>query len=161
MKYPIKHILILSLFTALTALSSNPVERFTNVDMENLSVETLCPVQNSFNQSVMEDFLTDTIWAPERTETNTGSLTVSQITLLNDSSHSSVCTSFNDTYQEAFDEKNGIGETAKNITYYKAGNFYFVIITPRQSDDPNYITFGVSYLDIYDLNIDFVKGYAF
>jgi hypothetical protein len=125
------------------------------------TVESKCPAQNSLNQTVIEGFLTDTVWAAQRTESNNERLTVSQITVLDDTSESSACSSFNDIYQEAFDEKNGLGEPANNITYYKAGNFYFVVITPRQSDDPDYITFGTSFLDIYDQNIDLVKAYAF
>jgi hypothetical protein len=109
----------------------------------------------------MEGFLTDTVWAAQRTESNTESLTVSQITILDDTDDRSACSTFNNIYQEAFDEKNGLGEPANNITYYKAGNFYFVVITPRQSDNPDYITFGTSFLDIYDQNIDLVKAYAF
>ncbi|MFO7845084.1 MAG: hypothetical protein R6V27_00875 [Balneolaceae bacterium] len=123
--------------------------------------EDPCPIQNSLNQTVIEGFLTDTVWAAQRTESNTESLTVSQISVLDDTSESSVCSSFNDIYQEAFDEKNGLGEPANNVTYYKAGNFYFVVITPRQSDNTDYITFGTSYLHIYDQNIDLVKAYAF
>jgi|SRR6056297_2381365 len=120
-----------------------------------------CPAQNSLNQSVMEGFLTDLVWANQRTDSNTESLSVSQIMVLDDTGDSSACSSFNVIYQEAFDEKNGLGEPANNITYYEAGNFYFVVITPRQSDNPDYITFGTSYLHIYDQNLELVKAYAF
>lgn len=123
--------------------------------------EDPCPAQNSLNQTVMEGFLTDLVWAAQRKESNTESLTVSQITVLDGTSYSSACSSFNDIYQEAFDEKNGLGEPANNITYYEAGNFYFVVITPRQSDNTDYITFGTSYLHIYDQNLTLVKAYAF
>lgn len=120
-----------------------------------------CPAQNSLNQTVLEGFLTDTVWAAQRTESSTESLTVSQVSTLSDDSKSTVCSSLNDIYQEAFDEKNGLGEPANNVTYYEAGNFYFVVITPRQSDNPDYITIGTSYLDIYDQNLELVKAYAF
>lgn len=131
-------------FTTLEAISADP-----------------CPGQNSFNQSVMEGFLTDLVWANQRTDSNTESLTVSQITVLDDTGDSSACSSFNAIYQEAFDEKNGLGEPANNITYYEAGNFYFVVITPRQSDNTDYMTFGTSYLHIYKQNLELVKAYAF
>jgi hypothetical protein len=54
-------------------------------------------------------------WASERAETNTGNLTISQITLLTDSNHSNICTSLKNTYQEALEEKNELGEPALSI----------------------------------------------
>ncbi len=88
-------------------------------------------------------------------------MTVSQITLLSDTNDSTACTSFNTTYQEALDEKNGLSEQAYNLTYYKAGSFYFVVITIRQSDTPNYVTSGINYIHIYDQSQDLVEAYAF
>jgi len=138
---------------------------FVTYEAGSFKVEAIttdpCPAQNSLNQSVMEGFLTDLVWANQRTDSNTESLSVSQIMVLDDTGDSSACSSFNVIYQEAFDEKNGLGEPANNITYYEAGNFYFVVITPRQSDNPDYITFGTSYLHIYDQNLELVKAYAF
>lgn len=125
------------------------------------TVESTCPSQHFKNQRAIEGFLTRDVWSDQRVESNTEDLTVSQVSTLSDDSNSTVCSSFNDIYQEAFDEKNGLGEPANNITYYEAGNFYFVVITPRQSDNPDYITIGVSYLTIYDQNLELVKAYAF
>jgi len=125
------------------------------------AVESTCPSQHFKNQRAIEGFLTRNVWADQRVDSNTESLSVSQIMVLDDTGDSSACSSFNVIYQEAFDEKNGLGEPANNITYYEAGNFYFVVITPRQSDNPDYITFGTSYLHIYDQNLELVKAYAF
>lgn len=122
---------------------------------------TVCPIQNDINKSIVEDFLTKSYWSSERGETGTGQLTVSQITLLTDSGYSSVCTSFNTTYQEALDEENGIGERAFNVTYYRAGGFYFVVISIRQSDDPSYISTGVNYIHVYNQNQSLIEAYAF
>ncbi|MEP0108068.1 MAG: hypothetical protein ABJ387_07290 [Balneola sp.] len=120
-----------------------------------------CPANNSTNRSIVEDFLSKPYWSQERTETNTEHLTISQITLLSDTNDSTACTSLNTTYQEALDEKNGLGEQAYNFTYYKAGSFYFVVITIRQSDIPNYVTSGINYIHIYDQSQDLVEAYAF
>lgn len=122
---------------------------------------TVCPAQNDINESIVEDFLTKSYWSSERTETGTGHLTVSQITLLTDTNYSSICTSFNTTYQEALDEENSLGEPAYNVTYYKVDSFYFVVITIRQSDDPNLITTGLGYIHVYNQNQSLVEAYAF
>lgn len=120
-----------------------------------------CQVDTATNRSIVEDFLSKPFWSHERTETNTGHLTIPQITPLSDTNDSTACTSFNTTYQEALDEKNGLGEQAYNLTYYKAGSFYFVVITIRQSDTPNYVTSGINYIHIYDQSQDLVEAYAF
>jgi len=148
------------LITVFILLISFAIHKAGSFKVEAITTDP-CPAQNSLNQTVLEGFLTDTVWAAQRTESNTEGLTVSQVSTLSDDSNSTVCSSFNDIYQEAFDEKNGLGEPANNITYYEAGNFYFVVITPRQSDNTDYITFGTNFLDIYDQNLELVKAYAF
>lgn len=50
-----------------------------------------CPTSNVINRSIMEDFLTKSHWSDERVATGTGGLTISQITLLTDSTHSITC----------------------------------------------------------------------
>lgn len=121
----------------------------------------VCPGPSADNHTIVEDFLTKSYWSSERAETNTGSVTVSQITLLTDSSDGFACTSFNDIYQEALDEENSPGEKAYNVSYYKAGSFYFVVISIRQPANESYIATGVNYIHIYNLNLDLVKAYAF
>lgn len=111
----------------------------------------VCPGSNADNQTIVEDFLTKPYWSSERTETNTQSVTVSEIMLLTDSSDSNVCILFNEIYQEALDEENSPGEKAYNVSYYKAGSFYFVVISIRQPADESYIASGVNYIHIYDL----------
>lgn len=156
-------IIIQLIFCAFTTQAQEPAisEAWPFEYGDSFNASTACPAPNEINKSIVEDFLTKSYWASERAETNTGSITVSQITLLTDSSHSNVCTSLNNTYQEALDEENGLGEPAYNVTYYNAGSFYFVVISIRQSDDPNYITSGVNYITVHNQSLDLIKGYAF
>jgi len=128
---------------------------------EDLTLVSVCPVQNDLNHSIIEGFLTQSSWADQRAETNTEGIAVSQISVLVDPVDSSVCTSLNDTFQEALDEKNGLGEQANNITYYKAGSFYFVIISIRQSETENYISIGRTFLTVHNQNLDVIKGYYY
>lgn len=120
-----------------------------------------CPVDNEINKSIVEDFLTKSFWGAERSETNTVGLSVSQIALIMDPNESNVCATFNTTYTEALDAVNSIGEPLYNVTYYKTGSFYFVVVTLRQPSDPNILITGVSYIDVYDSNQSYIKGYAF
>ena len=145
----------------LIASMAGYAQNSTDLSGLNNTTKTVCPVPNGVNKSIVEDFLTKSYWSSERTETNTGSLTISQITLLTDSSHSNACTSFNTNHQESLNEENSLGEPAYNVTYYKAGSFYFVVITLRQSDNPNLVTAGVSFIAVYNQNLNLIKGYAF
>ncbi|MFY0698460.1 MAG: hypothetical protein JXR11_11450 [Balneola sp.] len=120
-----------------------------------------CPANNSTNRSIVEDFITKPYWSQERNETSTEHLAVSQISLLVDANDNASCISFNTTYEEALNKEDAIGEQVYNVTYYKAGTFYFVVITLRQSDNPNIVTSGINYIHIYDQSQDLVEAYAF
>src|SRR5690625_5357863 len=73
----------------------------------------------------MEDFLTKPAWDERREAVNVKNVSVSQITLLTDSSDNNACTLFNDTFQEVLDEESSLGDKIYDVTYYKAGSFYF------------------------------------
>jgi|AntRauTorckE6833_2_1112554.scaffolds.fasta_scaffold46716_1 hypothetical protein len=155
-------ILVLHLiFSVLTAQSQEPVPTETGSFSGHVFPVVVCPGPNDTNTSIVEDFLTKPDWTERRAAANVGSLSVSQVKVLTDSNDGSVCSSFYETYQGFFEEENGIGEPAYNITYYKAGNFYFVVITIQQSNNPDYVGFGVSYIIISDQNLDLIKAYAF
>lgn len=125
------------------------------------SAITTCPANNSTNRSIVEDFLSKPYWSEERQQTGTEHLAVSQISLLVDANDNASCISFNTTYEEALNKEDVIGEQVYIVTYYKAGTFYFVVITLRQSDNPNIVTSGLAYIDIYNQNQDLIEAYAF
>lgn len=133
----------------------------SSADSSIIVTRDTCPVHNDNNQSIVENYLTDSNWTDKRTETGTDQLNVSQITLLTDSSDSSVCTSLNSTFQEAIDRENGLGESLYNVTYYKAGSFYFVAISIEQPSDQNYASVGVSFITVLDQNLNIEGAYAF
>ena len=150
--------LIISTSFAQVKMSEAPAH-WSYSENSYISVAT-CPGPNSNNRSIIEDFLIESDWSSERTETNTQGLSVSQITVLSDSNYSSVCSSLNNTYQEMLNKKHG-GEQGYNVTYYKVGSFYFVVISIRQSEDPNIVTTGLEYLDVYNQNLELIQGYAY
>lgn len=151
------HVILFVLTARIQEPSQIPIDAFP----EHAFPADVCPEPNDTNISILEDFLTKAGWTERREAANVGSLTVSQVTLLTNANDENVCTSFNETYQGFFEEENGIGEPAYKINYYKAGNFYFVVISIRQSDNPDYVGFGASYITISDQNLDLIKAYAF
>lgn len=119
-----------------------------------------CPVETEHNSTIINDFVTSPDWEEGRLETNTNQLTAAQITLLQSPEFNSICNTFNDRFEEALTEKWSNGYLANNLSYYKVGNYYFVIITPRQPEDPNAFVTGLSYIYIFDEELHFVKGYS-
>ena len=120
-----------------------------------------CPVSNTTNLKIIEDFLTKPHWSEERAATGTSGLAISKISLLTNSTYSTTCTSLNAIYTEALQELNGLGEKAYNVTYFTAGGKFFVLITLRQSTTVGYVTTGLGFIDVYNSNLSLIKGYAF
>jgi hypothetical protein len=154
--------ILLSSFLGHNPLVQKPISSHPSYE-SNALAPLVCPIENDKNRSIMENFLTKSSWSTERVETFTSHLSVSQITVLNDLNHASACSSFNHIYEEALTEDNGLGEPANNVTYYKVDNFYFVVISLRKSDDPEVITMGLSFIDIYSgyQKENLVEAYAF
>jgi len=121
-----------------------------------------CPADDETNKRILEEYLTISEWSDARQETNTVNLTTAQIQILQDSSHSNVCQEFNNEFQGFLTEKWPDDNTRKYaVSYYKVGNFYFVVISLQQSEDPNTIVSGVAYLTVYNTNLTRIKAYAF
>lgn len=121
-----------------------------------------CPDNHETNLAIMEDFLTISEWESARQETNTDHLTTSQISVLQSPDHDTVCEALNSSFQGVLDEEWPDDNTKKyNVSYYKAGDYFFVIISLRQPDDPDLVATGVAYLTVYDSNINKIKAYAF
>jgi len=120
-----------------------------------------CPAKEAINRTQLKDFLVKPSWKPQRQETNTGHLTTSQITLLSSPDNNSTCKKLNKLYQGFISETWANGEKSNNLTYYKVGNFYFVIISPKPPKDPQIVVTGPSYIGIYNNNLKKIKGYYF
>jgi hypothetical protein len=99
---------------------------------------------------MVENFLTNPKGAEARQETGTDGLSVDQIQLVQ---NEDVCGQLNQEYGgQEFDDY--------NVTYYSAGDFYFVIQILNQPDDPNMVVSGLSMIYIYNENLNFIKGYG-
>jgi hypothetical protein len=155
---------LVSIIPLLLLLPFNESINYTNNENSVVDKRILisqCPVANSNTEGVLEEFLTLSEWSSARQETNTDNLTTGQITLLTSPNHTSKCETFNNQYQEALSEEWESGGKTYDVTYYKAGDFYFVVILLKEPNDSNVAASGVNYLDVYDDNLNLVKGYAF
>jgi len=118
-------ILLLNLLLAFCYVNDGvPANHESRSSAETASIAS-CPDPNAVNHSIMEDFLTKPAWDERREAVNVKNVSVSQITLLTDSSDNNACTLFNDTFQEVLDEESSLGDKIYDVTYYKAGSFYF------------------------------------
>lgn len=96
----------------------------------------------------------------------------SQIQALTDPDDTDVCRTLNSKYSEELSDKwatpAGSDETwyAYDIGYFKADEFYFVVMTPTelpQPDDPNlvHVTTAMQRIDIFDSSLNRIRKYAF
>lgn len=121
-----------------------------------------CPGDDETNHSIMEEYLTIQEWSNARQETNTSHLETSQIEVLQSPVSDDACQKLNKTFQGFLEEKWPDDNTRKyDVSYYKAGNFYFVVISLKQPEEQDVTASGVAYLTVYDSNLNKIKGYAF
>lgn len=161
-----KHTLYLSVLSIIFLLGSGDVisdkpQIHKKKKLFKKGIINPCPTENAKNRGILEEFLTESQWSKERQESNTNHLKPSQIKVLESPEYSSVCSQFNDRYEEAFTEEWQSGGKKYDVTYFKAGNFFFVLISLRAPKDPNVAGTGVDYLHVYDQNVNLIEAYAF
>lgn len=120
-----------------------------------------CPVETDLNETIINAFITSEKWQKGRQKTNTKHLTTSQIMLLRSPQYNSVCETFNAKFQEAFEAEWPDGLAKNDVTYYKVGNFFFVIISSNQPSASDEFVEGTTYITIFDENLNIVKGFFF
>jgi hypothetical protein len=121
---------------------------------------TDCQPDITKNRAIMERYLTDSQPDSIRQATGTNGLLVSQIQVVQSSDSS--CAILSAKFPNGLAEL--IPETSAkmfNFTFYKVGDFYFVIKTPNPSPDPTIFILTSSALWIYDNNFDLIEGYSF
>jgi hypothetical protein len=125
-----------------------------------LSTISDCQPDITKNRAIMERYLTDSQPDSIRQATGTNGLLVSQIQVVQ--SADSACSILSAKFPNGLAEL--IPETSAkmfNFTFYKVGDFYFVIKTPNPSPDPTIFILTSSALWIYDNSFDLIEGYSF
>lgn len=70
------------------------------------------------------------------------------------------CENLNSKLQETVAKKID-GKPVYKLSYYTAGNYYFAVGSIRQPNDTNKVATGLSFLIIYDSNLNKLSGYSF
>ncbi|NBC26886.1 MAG: hypothetical protein GVY08_08490 [Bacteroidetes bacterium] len=154
--------LIFTFTFALTCFISVPDSKNLYSDTHSLKQSiNVCPAENNLARENLELFISHPDWSNNRIDTGTNGLSVSQIQLLTDSQHSSVCQNFNSEFDDTINETWSKGGSKYDLVYYKVGSFYFVSIVVAQPSDPEYVSVGLSFLIIYDSNLNRIEGFSF
>lgn len=145
--------------------SESPLETQTN-DSNLIFPDdgiNICPEQDRLTKGNVLSFLTKASWEDNRQETGTVGVTSTQLEVLsdNDGQDKVVCdylhNEFFDTITKTWDD----GGKMYDIAFYKAGSFYFVSIVVAQPADQNRAAIGLSFIDVFDQNLNHRKGYSF
>lgn len=139
----------------------NQKEIGNNIKHNTIEYTSPCPAQTEVNRGIMEDFLSSSAWKSNRQETNTDMLSTSQITLLTSPEFTNICDRLNSKYEAMISKTWKSGESRYNLTYYKVGNYYFVIISLNQPSDTSRVAVGSAFLNIHDKNLNRIIGYSF
>jgi len=141
---------LLTVFGLTCAASSTPASHATSAAGAPAPTATSCPSGSERGLSMVENFLTKPEGAGARGETGTSGLSTSQIEAVQ---NQSVCQTLDETYATS--------EFADyNVTYYEAGDFYFVVAILEQPEDPNRVRFGISFIWVYNEDVDLIAGYG-
>ncbi len=113
-------------------------------------------------QATLRSFIGDDGWQSHRLTTGTNLLSINQIQALTSPTDDDVCEEFNTHFAPSIAKTVG-PDNDKNyhVRYYKAGDFYFVVIILAQPANQDYYLVGLSHLYIYDSNLEKIKGYSF
>ncbi len=121
-----------------------------------------CPAEVALARNTFKSFIEDDGWASRCIATGTNSLTVGQIQLLTNPTDETVCETLNDLHAGMIAKTVGAGNDKNyDVVFYKAGSFYFVIIVLAQPAHQDYYLVGLSFINIYDSNLQRIKGYSF
>lgn len=157
----VKILLLASLFYSIS-ISENVQKhnRLSYIDTANKQAISPCRPDVEKARKVVENFLTNTDLSDERIETGTTGLEVSQIQVLDDSQDSNACQEFDQRYQQAINKEGANNDNFYDVAYYKAGNFYFVVLVLAPPSDPDSISMGLSHIVIFDDNLDKLAAYS-
>jgi hypothetical protein len=144
----------------------NPFEKkdnnFSNENYFEQKVTGPCRADVEWARKNLEIFLTHEEWEPERQETGADGLTISQIQILDSTLDANACQYLNNRYNETIEKRSQPeNDPVYDVAYYKAGNFYFVSIILAQPSNSNVVSTGLSFIIIFDQNLNRLEGYSF
>jgi len=136
--------------------SSMDLHTATDPKPESIKTDTCLP-ENQDNKSVVDEAITDPVWADIWVQNNITGVTPQNIEYVssNDPKCQSLLTNYNQSIIEVHPNTTFLMYT---VTFHKYGNNYFVLKHINQH--PGRVTYGSSPLYILDQNLNFIVGLA-
>jgi len=152
--------LIIGITTALHAQQDTKMNPKFFTELLTTSIN-VCPPDYEIARRNVDYYISHPHWSQRRSDTGTNSISMSDIQVLNQSADGQVCQYFNSTYANTINEKWADNSPSYHVSYYKAGDFYFVSIAVAQPSDPEWMSVGLSMLIIFDGSLNRLEGYSF
>jgi len=129
-----------------------------------ITASAQCPPDNELTRGNVEWFIEKPGWEDARIATGTNGLIVSQLRLLTDDQDQAACQHFNIENSSMINKTRSVeagGGPVYHVAYYKAGSFYFISTVLAQPTNPDYHSVGLSFIEVYDNNLNRITGYSF
>lgn len=133
------------------------------------TLQPTCPGDDPHNRSLIEYVLTSADFQEDRANLNIPETAINSLRVLGSTgiiiaepsgpSDSVACAHFKDLYDFDFVSPQN-PDPRRQPVFYQAGNFYFVVRVIRPSIELDTIRAGLSYVIIFDSNLNRLKGYA-
>jgi len=121
-----------------------------------------CPKETERNRYFVKQFFLNNHLEVRRAELGIGHLTVDDIQILSNPEDDTVCQQLYLNHQQAIEYVSAPDEKKlREVVFYKAGQYYFVIVQFRLPDNPNQIIYGVQGITIYDQNLNRLVGISY
>lgn len=143
----------------LSVLENNDyrVSSFVNNERQ---ISGICQPETERNRNYLESFFLSSNLEQRRIELGIGNITTDDIQILKSPNDDYICEQLNGIHQEAIEYMTQ-GSPRFEVVNYKAGNYYFVIVQFRLSEDPNRVVVGVQGVQIYDQNLNRIAGISY
>jgi len=118
------------------------------------NLKAQCPTyEDEASQDIIGSFVSTPHWDKIKADNGLSGVTAADIEKLNLPSHQNICSTLNTKANHMFSKY--------HVYYYKLKNRYIVVSVLKQPEDPDLVTVGLSFLDIFDSNLNPLNGYSF
>ena len=113
-----------------------------------------CPTyEDESAKGIIGSFVTTPHWDSIKNANGLSGVEESDVVKLNSRFFNTACNALNIENESSFEKY--------HVSYYKINNRYLVISVLKQPEDPDLVAFGLSFIDIYDLEFNRLNGYSF
>ncbi|HCI69313.1 MAG TPA: hypothetical protein DF712_23685 [Balneola sp.] len=113
-----------------------------------------CPTKERESaKEIIKAFASHPEWADMRNTTNLSSLTLDDVSKLEGASNAQACQELNELSEALFSKY--------DVFYYTVKDKYAVVSVLKEPEDPDVVSMGLSFIEIYDNTFNRIKGYSF